>query len=145
MRKHVQELHQQEGRPFQCIVPSCGVKFARRRYLRRHENLSHKEHPLLVERDRQLDQQEQQNKEKVGKQNKEEENRKMGANVLLQMQMQCERQNDDVEGETKKNKKECTGRSEMRMDVSQLVCDDDVVNDDDGVDGSAGTRQAVRE
>lgn len=52
MRKHVLELHQQAGRPFQCIVPSCGVKFARKRYLRRHENLSHKGHPLLANRDR---------------------------------------------------------------------------------------------
>lgn len=52
MRKHVLELHQQSGRPFQCIVPSCGVKFARKRYLRRHENLSHKGHPLLANRDR---------------------------------------------------------------------------------------------
>lgn len=51
MRKHVLELHQQAGRPFQCIVPSCGVKFARKRYLRRHENLSHKGHPLLANRD----------------------------------------------------------------------------------------------
>lgn len=42
MRKHVLELHQQSGRPFQCSVPNCGVKFARKRYLRRHENLSHK-------------------------------------------------------------------------------------------------------
>lgn len=42
MRKHVLELHEQSGRPFQCTIPSCGVKFARRRYLRRHENLSHK-------------------------------------------------------------------------------------------------------
>lgn len=51
MRKHVLELHQQSGRPFQCVVPSCGVKFARKRYLRRHENLSHKGHPLLANRD----------------------------------------------------------------------------------------------
>lgn len=50
MRKHVLELHQQAGRPFQCIIPSCGVKFARKRYLRRHENLSHKAHPLLMNR-----------------------------------------------------------------------------------------------
>lgn len=52
MRKHVLELHEQSGRPFQCMIPSCGVKFARKRYLRRHENLSHKGHPLIVERDR---------------------------------------------------------------------------------------------
>lgn len=51
MRKHVLELHEQSGRPFQCIIPSCGVKFARKRYLRRHENLSHRGHPLLAERD----------------------------------------------------------------------------------------------
>lgn len=42
MRKHVMELHEQTGRPFQCNVESCGVKFARKRYLRRHQNLSHK-------------------------------------------------------------------------------------------------------
>lgn len=51
MRKHVLELHEQSGRPFQCIIPSCGVKFARKRYLRRHENLSHRGHPLLANRD----------------------------------------------------------------------------------------------
>lgn len=49
MRKHVLELHEQSGRPFQCMVPSCGVKFARKRYLRRHENLSHKRMPARVE------------------------------------------------------------------------------------------------
>ena len=42
MRKHVMELHVQDGRPFKCTVPSCGVKFARLRYLRRHQNLSHR-------------------------------------------------------------------------------------------------------
>lgn len=51
MRKHVLELHEQSGRPFQCMIPSCGVKFARKRYLRRHENLSHRGHPLLAKRD----------------------------------------------------------------------------------------------
>lgn len=36
------ELHVQGGRPFQCSVASCGVKFARLRYLRRHQNLTHR-------------------------------------------------------------------------------------------------------
>lgn len=51
MRKHVLELHEQSGRPFQCMVPSCGVKFARKRYLRRHENLSHKGNVALGSRE----------------------------------------------------------------------------------------------
>lgn len=54
MRKHVLELHEQSGRPFQCVIPSCGVKFARKRYLRRHENLSHRGHPMLANRDTSL-------------------------------------------------------------------------------------------
>ena len=48
MRKHVMELHVQDGRPFQCPVPSCGVKFARLRYLRRHQNLSHRTPPTCT-------------------------------------------------------------------------------------------------
>lgn len=51
MRKHVLELHEQTGRPYQCKIPTCGVKFARKRYLKRHENLSHKGNPLLASRD----------------------------------------------------------------------------------------------
>lgn len=41
MLKHVAELHQEAGRPYQCKIPSCGVRFARKRYLRRHENIQH--------------------------------------------------------------------------------------------------------
>jgi hypothetical protein len=43
MKKHVDELHtsSSEARPYICQVPGCAVKFARMRYLRRHQNLNH--------------------------------------------------------------------------------------------------------
>jgi uncharacterized C2H2 Zn-finger protein len=45
MVKHVAELHSSSSalRPFICDAPGCGVKFARMRYLRRHQNLTHKD------------------------------------------------------------------------------------------------------
>lgn len=44
MVKHVAELHSSSTaqRPFVCEAEGCGVKFARMRYLRRHQNLNHK-------------------------------------------------------------------------------------------------------
>lgn len=43
MSKHVAELHEGDilERPFVCSAQGCGVRFARLRYLRRHQNLTH--------------------------------------------------------------------------------------------------------
>lgn len=53
MVKHVAELHSTSStlRPYVCEVEGCGVKFARMRYLRRHQNLTHKDMALSRARD----------------------------------------------------------------------------------------------
>lgn len=52
MVKHVAELHSSSTaqRPFVCEAEGCGVKFARMRYLRRHQNLNHKSEVGTVQR-----------------------------------------------------------------------------------------------